>query len=236
MIGCSPAWPNPGRAQSGYLVEGPGRVLLDCGAGVLSRLRLAEAWPQLDAIVLTHLHLDHWADIVPWAIGATYGPPAGAARPLLFVPEVSLDELHGYGVQLGFGSALARAFELRTYDEGAAFAVGGFEIDAIRVPHYTRAAYALRVSGQGRVLTYSGDSAPGPALARAADGADLFLCEATLGDDAYDGDLRGHLSAREAIELAAAADVGRLVLVHRPFELAAPEGIECASDGDTFEL
>ena len=51
VIGCSPAWPNPGGAQSGYLVEGPpGRVLLDCGAGVLAKLRELEDWPRIDAI------------------------------------------------------------------------------------------------------------------------------------------------------------------------------------------
>src|SRR5205085_2209492 len=65
IVGCSPAWPNPGGAQSGYLVEGRGRLLLDCGPGVLARLREREAWPQMDAIAITHFHLDHWGDIGP---------------------------------------------------------------------------------------------------------------------------------------------------------------------------
>ena len=74
MVGCSPAWPNPGGAQSGYLVEGEGRLLLDCGPGVLSRLREAdEGWPRVDAIAITHFHLDHWGDIVPWVWGRMYG-------------------------------------------------------------------------------------------------------------------------------------------------------------------
>src|SRR5919202_2295863 len=54
VIGSSPAWPNPGSAQSGYLVEGPGKLLLDCGPGVLGRLRERDGWPRVDAIVLTH--------------------------------------------------------------------------------------------------------------------------------------------------------------------------------------
>src|SRR5437773_11797784 len=58
VVGCSPAWPNPGGAQSGYLVEGSERVLLDCGPGVLGRLREREPWPTVDAIALTHFHLD----------------------------------------------------------------------------------------------------------------------------------------------------------------------------------
>src|SRR3990172_10917545 len=72
VVGCSPAWPNPGGSHSGYLVEGPGRLLLDCGPGVLPRLRERDGWPQVDAIVITHFHLDHWGDLVPWVWGSFY--------------------------------------------------------------------------------------------------------------------------------------------------------------------
>ncbi len=79
VVGCSPAWPNPGGAQSGYLLEGPGRLLLDCGPGVLARLRSngTNGWPEVDAIAITHFHLDHWGDLVPWVWGADVGPRAG---------------------------------------------------------------------------------------------------------------------------------------------------------------
>src|SRR5262249_50874215 len=75
VVGSSPAWPNPGGAQSGYLVEADGgRLLLDCGPGVLPRLReLDGGWPRLDAIVITHFHLDHWGDLVPWVWGTMFG-------------------------------------------------------------------------------------------------------------------------------------------------------------------
>src|SRR6266568_5284051 len=86
IVGCSPAWQNPGGAQSGYLAEGSGRVLLDCGPGVLPRLREQEGWPQVDAIVITHFHLDHWGDLVPWAFGSMYGPGSNLPKPTLFVP------------------------------------------------------------------------------------------------------------------------------------------------------
>src|SRR4029450_13005868 len=72
VVGSSPAWPNPGGAQSGYLVEGPGRLRPDCGPAVLPRLReldSANGWPRVDAIVVSHFHLDHWGDLVPWVWG-----------------------------------------------------------------------------------------------------------------------------------------------------------------------
>src|ERR1044072_3883312 len=66
VIGCSPAWPNPGGAQSGHLLDGPGTLLLDCGPGVLARLR-ERGHLAIDAIAITHFHLDHWVDLVPCA-------------------------------------------------------------------------------------------------------------------------------------------------------------------------
>src|SRR5262245_4932281 len=94
IVGCSPAWPDPGGVQSGYLVEeGERRLLLDCGPGVLPRLRQREAWPRVDAVVISHFHLDHWGDLVPWAFGASYGPGRGADRPELWLPPGGTDSL-----------------------------------------------------------------------------------------------------------------------------------------------
>ena len=76
VIGSSPAWPNPGGAHSGYLLEAGGkRLLLDCGPGVLPRLREREPWPHVDAIAITHFHLDHWGDLVPWVWGTIVALP-----------------------------------------------------------------------------------------------------------------------------------------------------------------
>ena len=96
VIGCSPAWANPGGVQSGYLVDN--RLLIDCGPGVLAQLRLREPWPSIDAIVLTHLHLDHTADITAWLWGALMGPGRGKPQPELWLPPGGLAELARLGV------------------------------------------------------------------------------------------------------------------------------------------
>ena len=101
VVGCSPAWPNPGGAQSGYLLEGPGRLLLDCGPGVLAKLREREAWPTLDAIAVTHWHLDHWGDLVPWVWGSTLGPGQDVDPPQLWVPPEGPEMLSAIGGRLG---------------------------------------------------------------------------------------------------------------------------------------
>src|SRR5438093_6314380 len=88
VVGCSPAWPNPGGAQSGYLLQNDGeRLLLDCGPGVLARLReLNGGWPVVDAVVVTHWHLDHWGDLVPWVWGSMAGPGRERPKVRLWLP------------------------------------------------------------------------------------------------------------------------------------------------------
>src|SRR5207245_2044697 len=124
-----------------------------------------------------------------------------------------------------------RTFEVREYTEGEPFRAAGFDVVALQLPHYTLRTYGLRVSSDGRTLAYSGDTAPSDRLVDVARGADLFLCEATLAAGDLDGEPRGHLDADEAIAAFEAAGARRLVLTHRPEELAAPDGIELARDG-----
>jgi len=227
VIGSSPAWPNPGSAQSGYLLEGPGKLLLDCGPGVLGRLRETGLAP--DAIAITHWHLDHSGDLIPWAWLNAYSPEAGMSRPELWLPPGSERELETFASFWGVPRMWERAFELREFASSVPFEAAGFTVEAVRLPHYTMQAYGFRVrdSESGRVLAYSGDSAPTEELAMLARGADLFVCEATLADGTTDGELRGHLTAEEAL---AAAD-GPVLLTHRPVELPSPDGITVAHDG-----
>ncbi|MGE5635458.1 MAG: MBL fold metallo-hydrolase, partial [Nocardioidaceae bacterium] len=75
VLGKSPSWQDAGGACSGYLVEEEGTaVLLDCGNGVFSNLRLKRHYTSVDAVVLSHLHADHFLDLVPYAYALTYGP------------------------------------------------------------------------------------------------------------------------------------------------------------------
>jgi ribonuclease BN (tRNA processing enzyme) len=125
-----------------------------------------------------------------------------------------------------------RAFELREFAPGEPFHAAGFTVEAARLPHYTMEAYGFRVTYEEKTLAYSGDSAPTEELASLARGADLFVCEATLADGTTDGELRGHLTAEEAL---AAAD-GPILLTHRPVELPSPDGISIAYDGLVVDL
>jgi ribonuclease BN (tRNA processing enzyme) len=235
VVGCSPAWPNPGGAQSGYLVEGnDGRLLLDCGPGVLPRLREREGWPRIDAIAITHFHLDHWGDLVPWVWGAQFGPGADVPSPELWLPPGGRATLEHLGETLGQPDMFDRAFDVREYEDGVPFEAAGAKVTPLRVLHYTMLAFGFRVSDNGATLAYSGDSGPSDALPELARDADLFLCEATLLAPNPEGGTRGHLSADEAEAAFKAAGAKRLLLTHRPAERPLANGYEQVYDG--FEL
>ena len=231
VIGSSPAWPNPGSAQSGYLVEGPGTLLLDCGPGVLARLR-ANGRLAVDAVAVTHFHLDHWGDLVPWAWLVAYGQ-APPERTDLWIPPGGREQLEAFARLWGNEAMFDRAFEVREYAADEPFEAAGFDVEARRVRHYNLDAYGFRVREPGGpLLAYSGDTAPGEEISALAAGADLFLCEATLADTEGEHKLRGHLTADEAL---AAAD-GPVLLTHRPAELPPPVGTPLARDGLVVEV
>jgi len=236
VVGCSPAWPNPGGAQSGYLVEGRGRLLLDCGPGVLARLREREPWPHVDAIAITHFHLDHWGDLVSWVWGTMFRFDGDAPRPQLWLPPHGRAILEGFEGTLGTPEMFDKTFELREYLPRQTFSAAGLEVTAIRVPHYRIETYGFRVSDGSATLAYSGDSGPSDKLVDLARDADLFLCEATLERGALDGKPRGHLDIGEAVQAFEASGAKRLLVTHRPDELPLDDDLERASDWMELEL
>jgi ribonuclease BN (tRNA processing enzyme) len=235
VVGCSPAWPNPGGAQSGYLVEDGQRVLLDCGPGVLAKLRERESWPHLDAIVITHFHLDHWGDLVPWVWGTMFGLGRDE-HPELWLPPRGTARLRHFGVRFGTPDMFEESFDVHEYTNETAFEAAGFQVTPMSLPHYTLETYGLRISNGATTVAYSGDSGPSERLAELARGADLFICEATLESPEADGELRGHLAPEEAIAAFEASGARRLLVTHRPHELALDSDLELAHDGLVIDI
>jgi ribonuclease BN (tRNA processing enzyme) len=236
VVGSSPAWPNPGGAQSGYLLEGDGRLLLDCGPGVLARLRESESWPDVEAIAITHFHLDHWGDLVPWVWGTMFGLGNARERPVLWVYRGGRERLRDFGARLGLETMFEDCFEVEEYTDDAPFSAAGLEVTALRLPHYGLETYGFRVSNGDRTVAYSGDTGPSERLAELAHDADLFVCEATLERAELDGTPRGHLSAEEATAAFAASGARRLLITHRPNELPLDGRLELAYDGLVLDL
>ena len=211
ILGCSAAYPGPGGACSGYLVEdGDTRLLVDCGTGVLSNLQRVVAIKDVTHIVISHLHADHFLDLIPYRYALTRLLHE-ALHPHLYLPpggvEGLLKAVSAFNTSPTFFSDL---FQIEEYDPAAALRMGDLTIEFATVKHYIP-SYAIAISGSKRMV-YSADSGLCDGLAELAQGADFFLCEASR-CQAEDGDW-GHLSASEAAALAIRAEVKRLVLTH----------------------
>ena len=211
VIGCASASGNPGEAQSGYLVEeGSTAILLDCGPGVLERLRLRATMPE--AIVLSHLHPDHVGDLYSVVFAVHDG--TSTWRPTVYLPpggRTVIDELLR-AIELRIG-ILDAFLAIREYRSATPLVVGELTLTFARTVH-TAHSYLVRVTGAEASMVYSGDTAPCPALAAHAAGTDLFLCEATVIEGGDVPERRIHLTAAEAAQAALEAGVGELVLTH----------------------
>src|SRR5688500_5362311 len=117
VLGKSPSWQDANGACSGYLVqEGATSLLLDCGNGVFGKLRGQLDYVSVDAVVLTHLHADHFLDLVPFSYALTYGPRSEderRARPVLHAPPGARDCFRSVVGSWGSEDLIENAFDLR---------------------------------------------------------------------------------------------------------------------------
>jgi ribonuclease BN (tRNA processing enzyme) len=234
VLGCSGSMPGPTGPASSYLLEHEGyRLLLDLGSGAFGALQRHADPAAIDAVVLSHLHPDHFIDLCPYVIYRLHGPagrlpaipvlgPAGTHDRLALAHDPS--NRNGLRGVFSFGAVRPGEREL-----------GPFRLRFARVEHPVE-THAVRVEAGGRSLTYSGDTAPCDALVELATGSDVLLAEASWADDRrHPGGL--HLSGREAGEHAAKAGVGRLLVTHvQPWSDRDRIGAEAAAVFAASEL
>ncbi|WP_418790780.1 MBL fold metallo-hydrolase [Phosphitispora sp. TUW77] len=218
VLGCWAPYPRAGGACSGYLVQAGSRnILLECGNGVMSNLQKYIDFRSLDAVVISHLHPDHYMDLfcLRHAVSGAMRTD-GNLRPLsLYLPGEPEDTF-------GQISRFTDAFDIRPVEslprvwqngmEVFQTIIGDVRISFIQADHPLK-TYSMVIACEGR-LFYSADTKWSAHLVTAAEGVDLALCEASVAEQDRDYVSAGHLTAKQAGELAREAGVGQLVITH----------------------
>ncbi len=207
VLGSCGAWPEPGRACSGYLVEHDGfRLVLDLGFATLPRLLRYCPNGTVDAVVITHRHSDHCVDLNGLLRVRHHGERTLPRIPLLCPPDVAavVDGLEPR-------PRLAELFDVAELP--GSHRVGPFRLEGVELPHHVPNA-GVRLTTPSRTLAYTGDTGPDPLLAELGADADLYIMEATLQAVPEPGEPRHLLTAGEAGEWARAAGARRLLLTH----------------------
>ena len=215
VLGNSAAYPGPNDPCSGYLVQDEGgSILVDCGSGVLGNLQTHIDLRDISDIFISHMHADHFFDLIPYRYGLKYGPGGSSgARPRLHLPPGGTKAINQvvapFSESAHFFSAV---FDVDEFDPKSTLSAVGLEVAFVAVRHYIP-TYAISVTGSSR-LVYSSDSGQCPELIQIAKDSDLLLCTVGggLGEDI--GNLWGHLLPSEAGVLARDAAARRLLLTH----------------------
>ena len=252
IVGCSGSYPGPESAASCYLVESEHagrtwRILLDLGNGALGQLHHYADPLGIDAVFVSHLHADHCLDLCGYYVMRKYHPTGPQPRMPVWGPDGTAERM-ARAYDLPEQPGMTEEFAFMTYSSmayGDPVELGPFRIEAHPVVHPV-AAFALRVTADGRTLVYSGDTGPCPALDEAAADAHLLLAEASF-ESATDNPPDLHLTGADCGRTASKARVERLVLTHIPpwHDPAVAEAearaewsgpVEVARAGATYEV
>lgn len=235
VLGCDGGYAGPGGAGSGYVLESRDTsIWLDTGPGTLGRLQLGLSLEQLDAVIVTHEHPDHVADLDGLAVALHFAIeprrlPVYAPRSVR--QRCYFEDWH--------------EFDWHDVADGDRVAVGAWNLQFSQTDHGPE-TLAVRVDADGASFGYSADSGPGWSLEALGAGLDLAVCEATW-TRSKERRAAQHMSARQAGASARDAAAADLLVTHRwptiPAHAVAEEAAEAfgapvlqASSGAHFEF
>ena len=208
VLGASGSYPGPGAACSGYLLRHLGfNLWLDAGPGTMANLQTHIGLGEVDAIVLSHQHPDHWSDLEGFFVACRYIEERTNVP--IYAPA-------GLRSLMRSGPDTHSTLAWHDVTDGTVTPIGPFVFTFARTDHPPE-TLAMRIDattadGTPVALGYSADTGPGWSLSALGQGLDLAICEATFLHD-REG-TSPHLSARQAGATARAAGAARLLITH----------------------
>ncbi|MDQ0159945.1 MBL fold metallo-hydrolase [Alkalibacillus salilacus] len=207
-IGAWGVYPKAESATSCYLVEKDGfSVVIDMGSGALSRLQQYITVNEIDAIVISHFHHDHVADIGPFQYACLVNEQLGTLNgpvPIYAAADGDTD----------FDMLDHVATAGRGYDPNKPLHLGPFTFKFMKTKH-PKTCYAMRVTDDETTVVYTADTAFFPELTGFTKDVDLLIAESSF-YDGMDGSGPGHMTSTECGRIAEDAGVGKLWLTHLP--------------------
>ncbi|MEZ4828369.1 MAG: MBL fold metallo-hydrolase [Bacteroidia bacterium] len=235
LLGCGDAFGSGGRFYTCFLLEASGKkILIDCGATALASMKKHGVFPgEIDAIVISHLHGDHFGGIPFFLLDAQHvsqrtknliiaGPRNIASR-----TAIASEALYPNSWRSERGFDLE--FEEMTAETTTV--LPGAKITPFTVEHPSGSdSFGLRIEAEGKVIAFTGDTEWTDTLIPLSAGADLFICECYQ----YDRKLRFHIDYMTLLDHKDELSCKRMVLTHMSDNMlakAADSVFECGFDG-----
>ena len=218
VLGSGTSVPHPRRAAAAFWLEAAnGLVLLDCGADAAHRMAEESVdWPNLDAIWISHLHLDHCGGLASLLFGLKWAPQTEERKKQLRIFGCqgignllrAIDQANNYGL-------FAQPFPIDLHevsDDNSDFEMmPGLRVQTFSTPH-TRESRGVRLTdNDGTSMVYTSDTGYSEGLAKFARQVDLLILECSFWRNKP---TPKHLELDDAMRLARLAEPRQLVLTH----------------------
>lgn len=210
VIGFWGAFPGVQAATSCYLLEEDGfRILIDAGSGSAAQLQQYLSLDNLDAVIVSHFHHDHIADLGVLTYSRAVGFALGNTKtPLrIYGPEEDVEHLNPYS---------RKGTEIDTYAAGETLTIGPFSFQFQRTKHPV-SCYAMKITSAKSkfAIVYTADTAFSTDIAEFAENCSLMIAETSF-YEGQDAASFGHMTSTEAGKLARIAGAEELMLSHLP--------------------
>ncbi|MGM0502681.1 MAG: MBL fold metallo-hydrolase [Bacillota bacterium] len=210
VLGNRSPYPTLDSGCSSYLIQNQGaNILLDCGPTTLQNLQKIIPCHELNAVIISHLHLDHFLDLLPLHYAIMLAIKRGLRKEALavYLPFTASSELQFIKSKVG------DEFHLQELTKSSSLNYGGLDFQFHPTTH-SKECLAVKISGGNSSVGYTADTAVDEALIQFFKGSKLLLAEASLLEQDAQRRKSGHMTVKDAVNFGMQAEVNKLLLTH----------------------
>ncbi|MBI5099734.1 MAG: MBL fold metallo-hydrolase [Nitrospirae bacterium] len=210
ILGSGTCVPSLKRNAPGYYLEaGSWQVLVDCGSGTLLQLeRAGKSYKGINALFITHMHPDHFADLMPLIQALFYTPKFKREKDLFIVAPAGFIQYYEKSVVSILGKP--GDFSINIIEIQDKLDLGPFNVFTAKTLHSTN-SIAYRFEQGGKSIVFTGDADYDQGIIELSINTDLLIADCSFPDTMK---AKGHLTSKECGLVAKKAGVKKLVLSH----------------------